>query len=207
MTPADLDRYRADPVWPRRVAAAGTIPRELEAERVTPPVARAARRGPPAGAPAPGRRQPARVRGATVALDDRLADGTVVVIAGAKHAAHHTHPDAVVEVVTSFLAEPGRVRLGPCLDLDSSAGSLSASSPARSPARSSAVAPREAACPTSSSASLAGSSVAGWPTRWVSSDVQGFIAVIVVAVLGSLVVRLVLNAVNDADGARLTPHG
>jgi pimeloyl-ACP methyl ester carboxylesterase len=43
---------------------------------------------------------------ATAALDDRLADGTIVVIPGAKHAAHHTHPDAVVEAVTAFLASP-----------------------------------------------------------------------------------------------------
>ena len=43
---------------------------------------------------------------ATAALDDRLADGTIVVIPGAKHAAHHTHPDALVEAVLSFLAPP-----------------------------------------------------------------------------------------------------
>ena len=33
---------------------------------------------------------------ATAALDDRLADGRVAVIAGARHAAHHTHPAAFV---------------------------------------------------------------------------------------------------------------
>jgi pimeloyl-ACP methyl ester carboxylesterase len=43
-----------------------------------------------------------------VALDDRLAHGTIVVIPGAKHAAHHTHPDAVVEAVTAFLAASER---------------------------------------------------------------------------------------------------
>ena len=43
---------------------------------------------------------------ATMALDARLADGRVVVIPGARHAAHHTHPDAFVEAVTTFLAEP-----------------------------------------------------------------------------------------------------
>ena len=32
MTDAELDRYRADPVWPRRVAAAATIARELGVE-------------------------------------------------------------------------------------------------------------------------------------------------------------------------------
>jgi pimeloyl-ACP methyl ester carboxylesterase len=43
---------------------------------------------------------------ATAALHDRLADGTIVVIPGAKHAAHHTHPDALLEVVMSFLTAP-----------------------------------------------------------------------------------------------------
>ena len=104
MTPAELEAYRADPVWPTRVAAAFTIPRELEAE-VTPP----------ASLDALGRvRQPVLqllgsaslpvFREATVALDERLADGRVVVIDGAKHAAHHTHPDAVVTAIRAFLA-------------------------------------------------------------------------------------------------------
>jgi pimeloyl-ACP methyl ester carboxylesterase len=103
MTADELDRYRADPVWPRRVAAAPTIARELAVESSD-----------IAGVEHLGRvRQPVlQVLGgdsrrefgiATAALDDRLAAGTVVVIPGAKHAAHHTHPDALVEAVTSFL--------------------------------------------------------------------------------------------------------
>jgi pimeloyl-ACP methyl ester carboxylesterase len=40
---------------------------------------------------------------ATHALDERLVDGRVVVIEGARHAAHHTHPEAFVAAVTSFL--------------------------------------------------------------------------------------------------------
>ena len=43
-------------------------------------------------------------RDATVALDARLADGRIVVIDGARHAAHHTHPDQVVQAVEAFLA-------------------------------------------------------------------------------------------------------
>jgi pimeloyl-ACP methyl ester carboxylesterase len=43
-------------------------------------------------------------REATLALDERLADGRVVVIDGARHAAHHTHPDAFVDAVRTFLA-------------------------------------------------------------------------------------------------------
>ena len=106
MSAADLDRYRADPVWPRRVAAASRIAREVAVES-----------GDEAGLDRLGAveqpvlqilggdsRQEFRV--ATAALDDRLADGTIVVIPGAKHAAHHTHPDAVLEAMTAFLASP-----------------------------------------------------------------------------------------------------
>jgi pimeloyl-ACP methyl ester carboxylesterase len=106
MTATELERYRADPVWPLRVAAAPTIARELAVEA-----------GDAAGLDRLGQvRQPVlQILGgdskrefgaATAALDDRLAAGTIVVIPGAKHAAHHTHPVAVVEAVTAFLAEP-----------------------------------------------------------------------------------------------------
>lgn len=104
MTAAELEAFRADPVWPVRVAAAGSILRELEAETAE-----------TASLDALGAvRQPVLqllgsaslpiFREATVALDARLADSRVVEIAGAKHAAHHTHPDAVVEAVRAFLA-------------------------------------------------------------------------------------------------------
>ena len=107
MDDAALAAYRADPVWPLRVAAAHTIPRELAAEG----------KAGAAGLDALGRvRQPvlqilggdsvAAFREATVALDERLADGRVVVIDGARHAAHHTHPDTMVQAIASFLVEP-----------------------------------------------------------------------------------------------------
>jgi pimeloyl-ACP methyl ester carboxylesterase len=107
MDDAALAAYRADPVWPLRVGAARTIPRELAAEGGS--VA--------ASLDALGRvRQPVlqilggasveAFREATVALDQRLADGRVVVIEGARHAAHHTHPGAMVEAIVTFLAEP-----------------------------------------------------------------------------------------------------
>jgi pimeloyl-ACP methyl ester carboxylesterase/GNAT superfamily N-acetyltransferase len=100
-----LARYRADPVWPLRVAAAHTIVRELESESTS-----AA-----AGLDALGRvRQPVlQILGgdsrpefgvATRALDARLRDGRVVVIPGARHAAHHTHPEAFVAAVQAFLS-------------------------------------------------------------------------------------------------------
>jgi pimeloyl-ACP methyl ester carboxylesterase/GNAT superfamily N-acetyltransferase len=102
-----LAGYRLDPVWPVRVAAAHTIVRELASEAASPA----------AGLEALGRvRQPVlqvlggdsrpEFGGATRALDARLADGRVVVIDGARHAAHHTHPEAFVGAVTAFLAEP-----------------------------------------------------------------------------------------------------
>ncbi len=104
MSAADLAAYQADPIWPVRAAAAGTILRELEAE--ADPAASLDRLG--------AVRQPVLqilggaslpvFREATVALDSRLADGHVVVIDGARHAAHHTHPHEVVRAVKAFLA-------------------------------------------------------------------------------------------------------
>jgi pimeloyl-ACP methyl ester carboxylesterase len=104
MDDAAIAAYRADPVWPLRVAAAHTIPRELRAEGLDPG----------AGLDALGRvRQhvlqllgstsPPEFAAATYALDERLADGRVVVIDGAAHAGHHTHPDAVIGAITEFV--------------------------------------------------------------------------------------------------------
>lgn len=105
MSPDDLARYRADPVWPRRVAAAPTIARELLVES-----------GASAGLERLGTvRQPVlqllgsdslpAFASATHALDAQLANGRVVVIDGARHAAHHTHPDVVVAALRAFLAD------------------------------------------------------------------------------------------------------
>jgi pimeloyl-ACP methyl ester carboxylesterase len=102
-----LTRYRSDPAWPVRVAAAHTIARELESEAASPA----------AGLEALGHvRQPVlqliggnsrpEFGTATRALDARLAGGRIVVIEGARHAAHHTHPEPFVGAVTTFLAEP-----------------------------------------------------------------------------------------------------
>jgi len=104
MSAADLATYRADPVWPVRAAAADTILRELEAE--TDPAASVERLG--------AVRQPVLqllggaslpvFRTATEALDERLTDSRIVVIDGARHAAHHTHPDTFVAAIEAFLA-------------------------------------------------------------------------------------------------------
>ncbi len=105
MSRSELDAYRADPIWPRRVAAAPTIARELLSESTT-----------MAGLEALGglRKPVLQILGgdsapafvtATMALAERLVDGRVVTIPGARHGAHHTHPDAVAAAVTSFLLE------------------------------------------------------------------------------------------------------
>ena len=105
MGESELAAYRADPVWPRRVAAAPTIVRELEAERdPAGSLEVLARIRQPVLQLLGGESLPV-FREATLAFDARLPNGRVVVIPGAKHAAHHTHPDAVVTAVRAFLAE------------------------------------------------------------------------------------------------------
>ncbi len=103
MTKQELASYRADPIWPVRVAAAGTIPRELDAEAN--PAASLDQLGAVRQRVLQllGSESRAIFRDATIALDNRLADGRIVEIAGAKHAAHHTHPDKTIEAVRDFL--------------------------------------------------------------------------------------------------------
>jgi len=107
LTDDDITAYRANPVWPDRVAAAPTIVRELAAE--------GSAIGPGSLDALGAVRQPVlqllggdslpTFRVATEALDAHLANGRIVTIPGARHAAHHTHPDAVVVAVTDFLDE------------------------------------------------------------------------------------------------------
>jgi pimeloyl-ACP methyl ester carboxylesterase len=106
MPEPDLAAFRADPIWPRRAAAIDTTIRELRAE--TSPAGSLAALG--------AVRQPVlQILGgastepfaaATRALDARLRIGRVVTIAGARHAAHHTHAAPFVAAVEAFLAEP-----------------------------------------------------------------------------------------------------
>ena len=103
MSEADLERYRADPVWPVRVAAAPTILREIEAEASAPASLDALG---PATVPVllvlgSLSRSPFRI--GTEALAGRLADARVAVIEGAAHAAHHTHAAEFVALVEEFL--------------------------------------------------------------------------------------------------------
>jgi pimeloyl-ACP methyl ester carboxylesterase len=103
MSDADLARYRAEPVWPARVAAAHTILRELEGETSQPASIDGL-----AGVSVPvllilggASRSPFGI--GTEALAARLADARAVTIEGAAHAAHHTHVAAFVELVEAFL--------------------------------------------------------------------------------------------------------
>ncbi|MEO5884519.1 MAG: hypothetical protein ABIQ58_03280, partial [Candidatus Limnocylindrales bacterium] len=86
-----------------RVAAAGTIARELavEASDAAGPE-RLGRVRQPVMQLLGGDSLPA-FAAATRALDARLTSGSVVVITGARHAAHHTHPAAVLRAVQRFL--------------------------------------------------------------------------------------------------------
>ncbi len=104
MTAADLAAYRADPVWPVRVAAAHTILRELDGE---------ASAAASLDALADVRQPVLQLLGsaslpifgvAARALDRRLRDGRIVEIDGARHAAHHTHVESVVAAIGAFLA-------------------------------------------------------------------------------------------------------
>jgi len=106
MPDAALAAFRADPIWLRRAAAVGSTIRELRAE--VSPAASLAALGDV--------RQPVlqilggdsadAFRAATEALDDQLANGRVVTIAGARHAAHHTHAREFVAAIEAFLADP-----------------------------------------------------------------------------------------------------
>jgi pimeloyl-ACP methyl ester carboxylesterase len=103
MTEADLERFRADPVWPLRVAAAHTIVRELEA--AASPAASLDALG---GVDVPvlqilGGDSVPIFGEAVQALDRRLESGSVVTIAGARHAAHHTHAPEFVATIETFL--------------------------------------------------------------------------------------------------------
>jgi pimeloyl-ACP methyl ester carboxylesterase len=104
MTATELDAYRANPVWPLRVGAVPTILRELEAEasQVAALEALGAVRQPVLQVL--GSESRPIFREATMALDSRLQDGRVIEIEGARHAAHHTHPDAFVDAIRAFLA-------------------------------------------------------------------------------------------------------
>jgi pimeloyl-ACP methyl ester carboxylesterase len=102
MTADGIEAYRANPVWPDRVDAALTIPREIRAAAspeagldtlgdVTVPVLQVL-----------GSASRSEFAEAARVLDGRLPDSRVHVIDGAAHAAHHTHAEAFVTAVSEF---------------------------------------------------------------------------------------------------------
>jgi pimeloyl-ACP methyl ester carboxylesterase len=106
MSEPALAAYRADPIWPTRVAAAHTILRELGGE-----AAEGASIGRLRAVSVPvllvlGVASPAPFRVATDALAGALPRASVRVIAGAAHAAHHTHAPELVAAVERFLDAP-----------------------------------------------------------------------------------------------------
>jgi pimeloyl-ACP methyl ester carboxylesterase len=62
-----------------------------------------------------GSESPSFFRAGAEALARGLAHGRLVVIDGARHAAHHTHVEALTALVVAFLDEPGpeRATIGP----------------------------------------------------------------------------------------------
>jgi len=98
-----LAAYRANPVWPVRVAAAHTVLRELDAEGSSAASIEAL-----GGVAIPvllvlGTASRAPFAAATEALAARLPRAIVISIDGAAHAAHHTHPQAFAKAVAAFL--------------------------------------------------------------------------------------------------------
>ncbi len=104
MPPAELDAFRASPVWPLRAAAGPTIVRELEAAQSAPVLGVNAL----AGVSVPvlqlvGSDSPEWFLDGARALQARLPDGRLEVIDGARHAAHHSHPAEFTSRVEAFL--------------------------------------------------------------------------------------------------------
>ena len=97
---------RSVSIWPRRAAAIDTTIRELRAE--TRPAgsldALGAVHQPVVQILGGASTEP--FAAATRALDARLRSGRVVTIAGARHAAHHTHAPEFVAAIEAFLADP-----------------------------------------------------------------------------------------------------
>jgi len=104
MSKGDLEAFRANPIWARRAAAGPTIVRELEASLHDPVIGLDAL----AAVTVPvvqlmGSASAPWFRAGAIALHERLADGRLETIEGARHAAHSTHPAAFLAAVYRFL--------------------------------------------------------------------------------------------------------
>ncbi len=216
LSEADLAAYRTNPVWPVRVAAAPTIVREMAAEldpvaslevlgRVRQPVLQIL-----GGASIP------VFRDGVAALDDRLADGTVVVIPGAAacrapHAPQRRrrgHAGVPPARRASRPPTSPRPTHRPCetddmLDMGIVgwivvgliAGAISGALVGGRTAR---------GCLPNVVVGIVGGVIGGWlVTAMGFGQTSGFLAALVVAVFGALGVRLVLQR----DGAEVGPDG
>ncbi len=106
MNDEGMRRFRADPVWPLRVAAAPTILRELEASNDPVAALEALSHVDRPVLQILGSASPAAFGINTRALAARLPNSRLVTIDGAAHAAQHTHPDAFVAAIEAFLDTP-----------------------------------------------------------------------------------------------------
>jgi pimeloyl-ACP methyl ester carboxylesterase len=104
MPPDELAAFRANPIWPARALTAPTIVRELDAAAHDPAIGFEAL----AGATVPvlqlvGGDSSAWFREGAAALEARLANGRLQVIDGARHGAHHSHPEALLAALRAFI--------------------------------------------------------------------------------------------------------
>jgi pimeloyl-ACP methyl ester carboxylesterase len=102
MDDAGVAAFRANPVWPARVAAAPTIVRELASAGRDGPE-RFARLRQPTLLMA-GTLSPPIFRAGSEVLAGRLAAGRLAIIEGAGPGAHHSHAERFVAEVSAFLA-------------------------------------------------------------------------------------------------------
>ena len=110
MNDEGIAAFRADPVWPLRVAAALTIVRELEASNDPVAGLEALSATPRPVLQVLGSISPPAFEINTRAFAERLRNGRLAVIEGAAHGAHHTHPAAFGAVVEAFLDNPDDAR-------------------------------------------------------------------------------------------------
>lgn len=105
----DLEAYRHAPTWPIRAAAAPTAIRELRAEAGRDAAAERLAEVRIPVLQLVGGASPEVFRAGTDELDRLLPDGRIVVLAGQRHAAHHTAPDAFIAAIEGFLADGGTI--------------------------------------------------------------------------------------------------
>jgi pimeloyl-ACP methyl ester carboxylesterase len=104
MPPDELAAFRANPIWPARASTAPTIVRELDAAAHDPAIGfEALTRATVPVLQLVGGESPAWFRDGAAALDERLALGRLMVIDGARHAAHHSHPEPFLAAVRDIV--------------------------------------------------------------------------------------------------------